>query len=236
MSARFVLGITRSAWIALAIGILGVVLTLALEVLTETDIRIQDHLYNFQTHQWLVNPQALLPRFWFYTFPKLILYPLGAVLLVSSFYSPLRARLALSRRQSLYLFSCLAVVPLLAGIGKNLTHVHCPSELDRYDGTEQYAKVIARSRPAFKKVAPHCFPAGHASGGFALFGLYFLREKLVRLWPGFLVGWTMGLYQMFKGAHFLSHTLTTMFLALALTAALSPILRPETRSLRSDEL
>jgi membrane-associated PAP2 superfamily phosphatase len=230
---KLALGITRQALIAFAIGFCGVVLSLALEVFTDTDIRLQDHFYNFETHQWLINPQASLPRFVFYTLPKLILYPVGALLLVSCFNVLVRTKLRLDRRESAYLFCCLAAIPLVAGTGKNLTHVHCPSELERYGGTEIYAKVITRNRPAFRKVPPHCFPAGHASGGFALFALYFLRRKAIWLAPGLGVGWIMGLYQMFKGAHFLSHTLTTMFLALALAAAFAPILQPQTRWVRA---
>jgi membrane-associated PAP2 superfamily phosphatase len=216
--------LTRAARVVLRIGILGIMFTLALELFTDTDLALQDHLFNFQTGQWMVDPLARAPRFWFYTFPKLVLFPAGGLLLLAFFVAPLRAKLRLSQRETLYLFCCIAGIPLLAGTGKNLTHVHCPSELARYGGTEEYAKVIARYRPPWKKVPPHCFPAGHASGGFALFGLYFLRRRPVWLLPGMAVGWTMGLYQMLKGAHFLSHTLMTMFLALAFSAGLSCIL------------
>ena len=229
------LGVTRAARIALWIGVCGIVLTLALEVLTDTDIRLQDYIFNFQTGQWLVDPMAKGPRFWFYNFPKLLLYPAGGLLFVSFFSRKLRGKLRLEKREAAYLFCTLAAVPLVAGTGKNLTHVHCPSELARYGGTEEYAKVIARYRPPWKKVPPHCFPAGHASGGFALMGLYFVRRRAVWLLPGMAVGWTMGLYQMFKGAHFLSHTLMTVFLALTLCAVLSPILESERPWLKGEE-
>jgi membrane-associated PAP2 superfamily phosphatase len=219
-----------STWVLLAVGILGILVTLSIEVFTDADIAIQDHLYNFQTGEWLVNPRARVPRFIFYTLPKLILYPAGAFLLVTSFSHSLRRKLKLNRRASIYLFSCLACIPLVAGIGKNVTHVHCPSELQRYGGTEPYAKVITKQRPPYNRIPPHCFPAGHASGGFALVALYFVHKRWRWLLPGLVAGWTMGLYQMFKGAHFLSHTLTTMFLALALTAALSPILYSKVKS------
>ena len=62
-----------------------------------------------------------------------------------------------------------------------------------------------------------CFPAGHASGGFALLGLVAARGT--RRWRngilalGLGLGWWMGGYQMLKGAHYLSHTLTTMIVA-----------------------
>ena len=38
-------------------------------------------------------------------------------------------------------------------------------------------------------------------------------------------GWLMGLYQMARGEHFLTHTLTTMFLALAVISLLVRLLR-----------
>src|SRR5436309_1503260 len=106
-------GVTRPARIAFVAGFLGIVLTLALEIFTETDIRLQDHLFNFQTGQWLIDPQATAPRFWFYTFPKLILFPLGGLLLLSCFRPKLRAKLRLRKREAAYLFCCLASIPLV---------------------------------------------------------------------------------------------------------------------------
>lgn len=62
-----------------------------------------------------------------------------------------------------------------------------------------------------------CFPAGHASGGFALIMLYFAvpnaRWRWMGLAAGLAAGWLMGGYQMLRGEHFLSHTVTTMLLA-----------------------
>ena len=62
-----------------------------------------------------------------------------------------------------------------------------------------------------------CWPAGHASGGFALLSLFFLfkteknRKKSIVF--ALIVGWSMGLYKMFVGDHFLSHTIITMVLS-----------------------
>ena len=73
--------------------------------------------------------------------------------------------------------------------------------------------------PADDQPSPRggCFPAGHASGGFALLGLIAVRSS--RRWRngvialGLGLGWWMGLYQMLKGAHYPSHTTTTMLIA-----------------------
>jgi membrane-associated PAP2 superfamily phosphatase len=59
-----------------------------------------------------------------------------------------------------------------------------------------------------------CFPAGHASGGFALLALYYLpksrRNKNKMLALAMIAGTLMGGYKMMVGHHFLSHTLVSM--------------------------
>ncbi|KAB7885411.1 phosphatase PAP2 family protein, partial [Poseidonibacter ostreae] len=62
-----------------------------------------------------------------------------------------------------------------------------------------------------------CWPAGHASGGFALLSLFFLFKKRINqiyaLIFALSVGWSMGTYKMLIGDHFLSHTIITMLIA-----------------------
>lgn len=63
-----------------------------------------------------------------------------------------------------------------------------------------------------------CFPAGHASAGFAFFGGYFAfagrHAGIARAWltGTVLAGLTLGLAQQVRGAHFMSHTLWTGWL------------------------
>jgi membrane-associated PAP2 superfamily phosphatase len=64
----------------------------------------------------------------------------------------------------------------------------------------------------------HCFPAGHASTGFAFIAVYFgLRQAGVLaarkyLLMAVLAGFVLGLSQQMRGAHFMSHTLWTAWL------------------------
>ncbi|MBD3841537.1 MAG: phosphatase PAP2 family protein [Campylobacterales bacterium] len=62
-----------------------------------------------------------------------------------------------------------------------------------------------------------CWPAGHASGGFALLSLFFLfrsqKNKIKAITLALVLGWSMGIYKMMIGDHFLSHTIITMLLA-----------------------
>ncbi|MPN56951.1 hypothetical protein SDC9_204644 [bioreactor metagenome] len=94
--------------------------------------------------------------------------------------------------------------------------MYWPDQLERYGGDKPYVKVFESYPEGYHPTKRgYGFPAGHASGGFALLSLWFAfetrRGRLLGLSAGLALGWTMGLYQMAKGAHFLSHTLVTMF-------------------------
>ncbi|RYE95440.1 MAG: hypothetical protein EOO41_05650, partial [Methanobacteriota archaeon] len=61
-----------------------------------------------------------------------------------------------------------------------------------------------------------CFPAGHASAGYAWVALYFcalaLRPawRMPALWMGIAAGLLFGIAQQLRGAHFLSHDLWSL--------------------------
>ncbi|MDL2267784.1 phosphatase PAP2 family protein [Desulfovibrio sp. OttesenSCG-928-G15] len=127
----------------------------------------------------------------------------------------------------LLLLLSLAAVPASVGVGKKITNVRCPEELAVYGGTFPYERVLECKRTNAAPGKPgRCFPAGHASGGFALMALYFcLRRRWLGLGIGLSAGWIMGIYQMLRGEHFLSHTLATMVLAWLLILLLLPVAR-----------
>ena len=187
-------------------------LLLAFAELTHLDLWLQDHFFNYQTGQWIVDKDAPFPKWLFYRGPKYALIAYGVALLWAS----LRKAAWLERREAIYLLLCLALVPILIAVAKNSTGVCCPSEIVRYGGHELYRTLFQSIRAA---TDCHCFPAGHSSGGFALLSVGFLRRRY--LWIGLAAGWGMGLYQMFKGAHYLSHTLATMILAWILVQAIA---------------
>ncbi len=76
-----------------------------------------------------------------------------------------------------------------------------------------------------------CWPAGHASAGFSLLAVYFFaRHFAPKLAVKALVfalsmGLVMGLAQQVRGAHFMSHTLWTAWLAWATCGLLAPWLK-----------
>lgn len=190
---------------------------LALFEFTALDLAVQDRLYDFSTRQWRVDGKAPGPRFWFYDAPKVAIIALGVAVLGLA-GGPARWRRGLERRALFVAFLTLGTVPALTGWGKSISNTFCPSEIRRYGGDAPYVKVCSPypedDRPARRG---RCFPAGHASGGFALVGLIGLarttRGRWIALALALGVGGAMGGYQMAKGAHYLSHTVVTMLLA-----------------------
>jgi membrane-associated PAP2 superfamily phosphatase len=202
-------------WITLLL--LGAVL--ALFELTELDLRLQDHFFNFETRRWVVDEREPVGRLIWYNGPKALVWIVAlATLALAAGPARWREKSGFNRRGLWLGVLVIATVPALAGLGKKYTNTFCPSEIRRYGGDVAYAKLCepypADDRPVRRG---GCFPAGHASGGFALMGLLAVRSS--RRWRngiialGLGLGWWMGGYQMLKGAHYLSHTLTTMLVA-----------------------
>ncbi len=106
----------------------------------------------------------------------------------------------------------LAVISLL----KYMSHSSCPWDLAEFGGVAHYVSHwsigLADGGPG------RCFPAGHASTGFAFLAGYFaLRRhapRAARIWLAcaLAAGLLMGLAQQMRGAHFMSHTLWTGWL------------------------
>jgi membrane-associated PAP2 superfamily phosphatase len=186
------------------------------------DLRLQDQFYQAATRTWCVNAYAPLPRLIFYLLPKALLWLIGLTLLVL-LVLPARIRrkhprLGLfPRRQVLAALAVIGICPLAVALGKKISNVHTPAELARYGGNAPYLRVTEPIPPEARHLKRGLgFPAGHASGGFALMGLTLLvSRRRSRCWiiaGALTLGWIMGIYQMLKGVHFLSHTMISMLL------------------------
>lgn len=137
------------------------------------------------------------------------------------------------RVRALYLLACLALVPLVCTQLRAVTGMATPLELKAFGGVHDHL-LLFQAKPA--GYPSHAFPAGHASGGFALLGLCWVLGA--RRWRGIAlglgVGCWMGFYQVARGEHFLSHTLATAALAWLLCAGLAVAMRgPLTREVSS---
>lgn len=113
------------------------------------------------------------------------------------------------------LLSLLAVVSV-----KYISSTSCPWDLAEFGGVARYVSHWIWG--ANDGGGAHCFPAGHASAGFAFLGGYFvLRDaapRAARRWllVTLAVGLVLGLSQQARGAHFMSHTLWTAWMCWAI--------------------
>lgn len=121
---------------------------------------------------------------------------------------PLR-RLDMGERLQWVVSALLALAAV--SVAKNLSNTSCPWDLAEFGGVARYASHWAWG--LVDGGGGRCFPAGHASAGFAFIGGWFaLRRAQPRaawacLAASLAAGLVLGLAQQARGAHFMSHTL-----------------------------
>ena len=104
---------------------------------------------------------------------------------------------------------------------KNFSGVACPWSLPEFSA--KHAEVITPFSWLFTDVSSQgrCWPAGHASTGFCLFGLFFAARRLKKPWAGWvftavlLFGSLCAFDRMLQGAHFLSHSVASLLMEFA---------------------
>ncbi len=190
------------------------------------DFRVQAWFWDGQ--DWLIPKDSGWPHRVAYVGPKVILY-LFALWLLWIIAFPSRAPAWMGRRRAVYLFLAMAAISVACTQLRELTSMATPRQLTMYGATPGVPHLLLfDAKPA--GYPSDAFPAGHASGGFALVALAFAWSSPVARRRGLALalvfgGW-MGGYQIARGEHFLSHTLATAALAWLLAAALARACRP----------
>ena len=183
---------------------------------TDLDLDFQRLWYNTGTKKWWLTAEEFQATRWlWYGGAKkaisIFAGVCGFVLLLSIFLEKVK----IWRKCCVLLLLSLLFVPLLVGAGKKVTNVYCPNQLAEFNGTYEQHRMfeILQGERALEPQG-RCFPAGHCSGGYALmmvfFGLPFPRYRYAGLLIGLTVGSLMGGYQIVRGEHFLSDTLSTI--------------------------
>src|SRR5207342_1086221 len=101
----------------------------------------------------------------------------------------------------------------IVGALKATTNVDCPWDLAEFGGDRPYVSLFADRPDSLPRA--RCFPGAHASSGFAfLFGYFLLRDGARRrarwaLAAAILLGVAFSVGQEARGAHFISHDLTS---------------------------
>lgn len=111
---------------------------------------------------------------------------------------------------------------------KAFSTTSCPWDLAAFGGV---ARHVSHWSWVPDGGSGRCFPAGHASSGFAFVGGYFALRRgslpLARTWLALalLAGLALGVGQQVRGAHFMSHTLWTAWLCWSLAFGVDAALR-----------
>ena len=186
---------------------------------SDLDIYVEDMFFNFETNKYILGAHAQPYKFIFYDGIKKLLIVFAVSLLLSLIFLR-KTKLIKEYKKGILIIVLSAIfVPTIVGELKKDTNMPCPKDELRYGGL--YPKTAVwecyDEEFKFKEQRIKCWPAGHASGGFALMSLFFLfkkrRNQFIGLGVALGVGWSMGLYKMLIGDHFLSHTVITMLLA-----------------------
>lgn len=189
------------------------------------DIYLETFFFDRAAGQWLVPPDARDAFYWLlYRGPKIALAVAGGAAFLWLCLQAARRRWRPRYTRYALGLTVMALVPLVSGLLKAVTGVSCPAQEALFAGPYPHSDMLMRlagNLPGNEHL--RCWPAGHASAGFALLGLRLvapplLRSAFVYTAPGVAAGWLLGLYQMARGQHYLSHTFATMAIALLISA------------------
>lgn len=179
------------------------------------DLMMADRLYAFEGDAWHWRTHWLTAQ-WIHEGGKRLswLLWLGTAVFTARVWSRSGWR-AWRRPLLVLLFSVLLATSLVAAI-KQAVPMNCPWDLQRYGGTAKLVGLFQAWPAGASRNA--CFPAAHASAGFAWIALYFFFLQVRPRWRGWGlgVGLAMGavfaIAQELRGAHFVSHDLTTIMI------------------------
>ncbi|RZA35016.1 MAG: phosphatase PAP2 family protein [Lysobacteraceae bacterium] len=204
----------------------------ALGRFTDADLLLADMLFDpiARSFPWR---EAWLTATLGHQLIKAVLIFLAAFLVMTAIADALRPLAPLDRpyarlRLRVIAWSAL-LVPLATSLLKQSSNAHCPWDLARYGGSQPYIRLFEALPPG--ALPGHCLPAGHASSALWLVSLVVLwlpgpgrgawRAWATALAPGLALGWM----QQMRGAHFLTHTLWSAWIACAIVLALVVVLQ-----------
>ncbi|SFH02228.1 Membrane-associated enzyme, PAP2 (acid phosphatase) superfamily [Duganella sp. CF458] len=206
--SRGVLALTASAALILWLG-----------QSTDVDLRLADMVYDRARgvfpwqHAWLAEQFN-------HVILKALLSCLAGAAVVLALWDAWRPRAnwGPARRLGMRVLGMSAIsVPVVVSLLKRASTSHCPWDLERYGGHAPYIRLL-ELMPA--GVEPgHCLPGGHASSALWLIAIsaFWWPEQprkalgVGALMMAFALG--VGFMQQLRGAHFLTHTLWSAWVA-----------------------
>jgi membrane-associated PAP2 superfamily phosphatase len=185
-----------------------------LEVFSLDRVLAREWYFNVHTAQWLgAGSGEWWARGLLHTGGRWVVRGITAAALALWTLSFVIAPLREWRRSAGYILLSMLLAMLIVGGLKAVTNVDCPWNLAGFGGHNAYFALFADRPDALPRA--QCFPGAHASSGFALFSFYFLfrdRSRRLARWmlvAAITVGIAFSIGQEARGAHFLSHDLTS---------------------------
>lgn len=157
------------------------------------------------------------------------------IVLTVGIWWPQGPLLQLTRSQRVQLVVSTLFCAALISVLKSASVTSCPWDLSEFGGVARYLSHWSFTPDGGPG---RCFPAGHASAGFAFVGGYFVfrdvAPQVARRWlaAALVAGLLLGLAQQARGAHFMSHTLWTGWLCWCAAWALDILWRVASRQPR----
>lgn len=190
------------------------------------DYKVADFIYGLEGSDWALT-DSWLTKHILHDVGKRFSILMGFVVLVSIGASFFVEAMKGLRRPLAYLFISTALSTLVVSSIKNSINVACPWDLVRYGGDIPYVGFFQSWPVNLPDIA--CFPAGHASAGYAWIALYFFFDYLFpsskwrRSGAGVAIfmGLLFGIGQQIRGAHFLSHDLWTLMICFSVSRILA---------------
>lgn len=190
----------------------------------QLDTLVADTLYQLQGGAWQLRNHVVAEDI-LHAGGRRLSQMMGAAAGIALLLSYCVAGLRPWRRGLAYLFLAVALSTLAVSVIKHLVSMDCPWDLSRYGGEREHIGLLQRRPPSYPDTA--CFPAGHASAGYAWLALYFFFAATLPRWrwAGLVfalgLGLVFGITQQLRGAHFLSHDLWTVMLCWSLSFILA---------------
>ncbi|MDO9125982.1 MAG: phosphatase PAP2 family protein [Parvibaculum sp.] len=189
------------------------------------DLQVQIHFFDAASARWIFPPESHDAVYWLlYRLPKILLSVAAGAICLLLLWDAVRGRWSARDTRLLLAVCVLGLTALIVGMLKNVTGVSCPAQEIPFAGPYPHIGITDRlfGLVPFKDHL-QCWPAGHASAGFGLLGYRLLAPAELSppfryWWPGLVAGWGLGIFQMARGQHYLSHTVVTMALAILLSS------------------
>lgn len=191
---------------------------IALFEFTNLDIFVQNFFYDFNTNTWVIDKKEPILKFFLYDGIKGLLIFFAISILFSLIFLRKKKFVKEYKKGLIIVLLSAIFVPLTIGSLKAQTNTPCPVSISHFGGEYPDIKVFdSYPKDFLQESKAKCWPAGHASGGFALMALFFLFKTPINqkraIIAALILGWSMGTYKMLLGDHFLSHTIITSLLA-----------------------